>query len=127
MLSIEYVTESVLVDLQRTTRAEENRQTRKMVRFNGFAEPWMCALVIKGIEERSEEEEKEWAGERVRENKTEGKDSPGEETKNEEHRASSRRISGRWPPADCAVSKNEPTVHRYLMTPQTISKLQNCR
>jgi len=27
-----------LADLQRTIRAEKNRQTKKMVRFNGFAE-----------------------------------------------------------------------------------------
>jgi len=55
----------------------------------------MCALVVKGIKERSEEGERISWRERVKKNKTERKDSPGKETKNEERRASSRRISGR--------------------------------
>jgi len=55
----------------------------------------MCASVIKGIKERNEEGERISWRERVKKNKTECKDSLGEETKNEECRASSRRISGR--------------------------------
>jgi len=38
LLNIFILLPKALADLQRTIQAEENRQTKKMVRFNGFAE-----------------------------------------------------------------------------------------